>query len=72
MYVTTHGRDGYEGRDTGAVVAEAGDTAVVGGGREEAGDGHNMGRNSNGLLKMGKIKDTLSNLYLFCLLNYFS
>lgn len=37
-------------------MAEAGDTAVVGGGREEAGDGHHMGGNSYGFLEMEKIK----------------
>lgn len=37
-------------------MAEAGDTAVVGSGREEAGDGHHVGRHSYWLLGMEKIK----------------
>lgn len=56
MLIITHCWDGYERRDTGAVMAKAGDTTVVGSGREEAGDGHDMRRNRNWFLGMQKMR----------------
>lgn len=56
LCMITHCGDSYECRDTGAVVAEAGDAAVVGSGRKEAGDGHNVGGNSYRFLEVKKMK----------------
>lgn len=38
----THGGNCNESGDAGAIVAEGGHTAVVGGGRGQAGNGHYM------------------------------
>lgn len=46
----THGGNRDERGDAGAVVAEGGHTAVVGSGRGQAGNGHNMWRDSDRLL----------------------
>lgn len=56
MCIITHCWDGYERRDTGAVMAKAGDTTIIGSGRKKAGDGHDMGRNSNRFLGFQKIR----------------
>lgn len=56
MPLLTHCRDCYERRDTGAVMAKAGDTAVVGSGRKEAGDGHDMRGNRNWFLEVQKTR----------------
>lgn len=54
--VLTHCRDCYECRDTGAVMAKASDTTVVGSGRKEAGDGHDMRGNRNWFLEVQKTR----------------
>lgn len=56
MPLLTHCRDCYECRDTGAVMAKAGDTTVVGSGRKEAGDGHDMRGNRNWFLEVQKTR----------------